>query len=89
MDHYTLLHIDPDEVHMDDTQSVKKMKQACYYKHTESHSWLYFGRKTAPAMMDLKEVSELDKRALGNWATDVFSVQFKTTARSNDNYGQI
>ena len=48
------------------------MKAACKSKHIESHSWLYFGRKTAPAMMDLEEVSELDKRALGNWTTDVF-----------------
>ena len=28
--------------------------------------------KTAPSILDLEEVSELDKRALGNWSTDFF-----------------
>ena len=57
---------------MAESQFVKKIKAACHRNSIESKSWLHFGRKTAPALMDLEEVSELDKRALGNWATDVF-----------------
>ena len=38
----------------------------------ESNVWINFGRKTAPAILYLEEVSELNKRALGNWSTDVF-----------------
>ena len=48
------------------------MEAACKSKHIESHSWLHFGRKTVPAMMDLEKVSDFDKRALGNWATYMF-----------------
>ena len=57
---------------MTNTQFTKKIKAACKHAGINSKSWLHFGRKTAPALMDMEEVSELDKRALGNWVTDVF-----------------
>ena len=48
------------------------MKTACKACNIESTTWLHFGRKCAPALMDLKEVDEMNKRALGKWITDVF-----------------
>ena len=57
---------------MTNSQFTKKIKAACKHCSINSKSWLHFGRKTAPALMDLEEVGEMDKRALGNWATDVF-----------------
>ena len=42
------------------------MKAACKACNIESQIWLHFGRKCAPALMDLEEVSEMDKRALGD-----------------------
>ena len=48
------------------------MKAVCKACSKESHTWLHFGCKCAPALMDLEEVSKMDKRALDNWITDVF-----------------
>ena len=56
---------------MVDSQFVKKIK-ACKLLNIESNICLHFGRRTAPAILYPEEVSELDKRALGNWSTDVF-----------------
>ena len=63
---------DPNEEPMSPSQYTKKMKNACKSCNIESNTWLHFGRKCAPALMDLEEVNEMDKRALGNWITDVF-----------------
>ena len=48
------------------------MKAACKACNIESNTWLHFGRKCAPALMNLEEVSKMDKRALGNWITNWF-----------------
>ena len=51
---------------------MKNIKLVCKSLDIESKNWLHFGRKIAPAILDLEEVSNLDKRALGNWSTDIF-----------------
>ena len=63
---------DPNEEPMSPSQYTKKMKNTCKSCNIESNTWLHFGRKCAPALMDLEEVNKMDKRALGNWITDVF-----------------
>ena len=35
---------------------------------------LHLGRGTAPVILEAEEVGGLDKRAIGNWATDVFGL---------------
>ena len=57
---------------MGDSQFVNKIKMACKSLGIESSVWLNFGRKKAPAILNLEEASELNKRALGNWSTDGF-----------------
>ena len=51
---------------MGDSQFVKKIKMACNSLGIESNVWFHFKRKTAPAILNLVKVNELDKRALGN-----------------------
>ena len=62
----------PDGDPMDDGRFVKRIKATCKTRRFESHTWIHFGRKIAPTMMDLEEVSELDKMSLDNCANDVF-----------------
>ena len=57
---------------MGDLQFVKKVKLACKSLNIESNIGLHLGRKTALAIFDFEKVSELGKRAHGNWLTDVF-----------------
>ena len=49
------------------------------HRHTEKHGIesvyiLHLGRGTAPVILEAEEVGGLDKRAIGNWATDVFGL---------------
>ena len=37
---------------------------------------LHLGRGIAPGVLEMEEVGGLDKRALGNWATDVFGSHY-------------
>ena len=39
---------------------------------------LHLGRGIAPGVLEIEEVGGLDKRALGNWATDVFGSHYNT-----------
>ena len=39
---------------------------------------LHLGRGIAPGVLEMEEVGGLDKRALGNWATDVFGSHYDT-----------
>ena len=57
---------------MGDSEFVKKIKIVCKPFGIESNVSLHFGRKIALAILDLEEVSELDKQSLGNCSTDDF-----------------
>ena len=39
---------------------------------------LNLGRGISPGVLEIEEVGGLDKRALGNWATDVFGSHYDT-----------
>ena len=39
---------------------------------------LHLGRGIAPGVLEIEEVGGLDKRAIGNWTTDVFGSHYDT-----------
>ena len=63
---------------MADMQYVSKIKVSCKHLQIETTKFLHFGRKVASSGMDLEEVNEGDKRAIGNWSTDVFGQTYSS-----------
>ena len=63
---------------MADKQYVSKIKVSCKHLQIETTKFLHFGRKVASSGMDLEEVNEGDKRAIGNWSTDVFGQTYSS-----------
>ena len=51
---------------MADKPYVDKIKISCKHLKIETNKFLHFGRKLASSGMDLEEVNEGDKRAIGN-----------------------
>ena len=63
---------------MADKPYVDKIKMSCKHLKIETNKFLHFGRKVASSGMDLEEVNEGDKRAIGNWSTDVFGQTYSS-----------
>ena len=60
-----------EKVMKDDTFKAKLEKMFTHCKVNSSH-YLHFGRMMAPYVMEVQEVSRMDKSEAGNWSPDVF-----------------
>ena len=63
---------------MCEKQYSRKIKTACEYLNISTTKLLHFGRKVSAVAMDMEEVDEGSKRAIGNWTTDVFGSTYSS-----------
>ena len=63
---------------MCDKQYARKIKPACESLNISTSKLLHFGRKVSAVAMDMEEVDEGSKRAIGNWSTDVFGSTYSS-----------
>ena len=57
---------------MSDDPFRHKLEKMFQNMNVNSSHYLHFGRMVAPYVMELQEVSRMDKREAGNWSPDVF-----------------
>ena len=63
---------------MSDKQYSNKIKNACVALKISTCKLLHFGRKVSAVALDMEEVDEGSKRAIGNWSTDVFGTTYSS-----------
>ena len=63
---------------MSDKQYANKIKNACLALDISTCKFLHFGRKVSSVALDMEEVDEGSKRAIGNWSTDVFGTTYSS-----------